>query len=132
MLFTMIIDRLLQESDESILADSLAKDEFHTSTPIGFFTEPGTLTKAYELDGETILYARACKVLRLDLQFVDNKAALKNIKVMLEGFPEIVDRARENGFKEVVFNTSSPLLKRFCTRKLGFTVVEGDELRRVI
>jgi len=128
----MITDRFMQESDETILTQSLAQDEYHATTNVDFFKEQGTLTKVYELDGEPVLFSRACKALRLDLQFVNNHAARKNMQVMLGGFPALVEKARESGFREIIFNTSSPLLKKFCTTRLGFTEVEGDELRRAL
>lgn len=128
----MVTDRLLQEYDESLLKESLERDVYHTTTTPEFFTEEGTLTKVYELDSTPVLFARASKSLRLDLQFVDNNDARKNIKVMLEGFPEIIERARANGFREVIFNTSSELLEKFCRERLGFTKVDGQELRRAL
>ena len=128
----MITDRLLQASDYELLNESLKKDEFHKTTTPEFFTQEGTITKLYSLDGEPVLFCRACKSLRLDAQFLDNNNVQANRKTLEQGFKEVEQKAKENGFVEVLFNTSNPLFKRFATRKLGYTVVEGDELRKVL
>ena len=128
----MVTNRLLEEKDEAILTDSLSKDSFHKNTTFDFFLEQGTISNVYELNDKPVLVVRACKSLRLDIQYLDNNDFRSNMKVMLEGFPELVEKARENGFKEIVFVTTNPVLKKFCTKYLGFTEVEGEELRRII
>jgi thymidine kinase len=128
----MVTDRLLQESDKEMLEQSLQHDAFHTTTTSKFFTEIGTLSKVYELDGEPILVARACKVLQLDLQFLDNNNVQANRKVMEEGFPLLAEKAKENGFKFILFTTSNPLLQRFCERKLKFETIGENVLRKAL
>lgn len=128
----MVTDRLMEDTDLLLLGLSLSKDEHHVGTEPEFFTEPGTLTKVYESDGVPVLFVRGAPILRLDIQFVSNEDGRKNIKTMLEGLPPLAQKARENGFKEIVFNTSSPLLKAFCIKRLGFEEVEGSELRKVL
>jgi hypothetical protein len=126
----MVTERLLEEKDLEILDASLKDDEYHKTTPISFFTEYGTLSKVYELDGDPVLVVRASKSLRIDVQYLSNTDYKRNKQVMLEGFPSLVQRAKENGFLEIIFDTDSPLLKRFCERELGFIAVEGNVLRK--
>ncbi len=97
-----------------------------------FFTQFGCISKVYEDDSGPIMFVRGAKALRLDIQFVDNLDARRNMKAMLERFPDLVEKAKENGFSEIVFVTNSPLLKSFCERRLGFEALVGDELRRII
>ena len=97
-----------------------------------FFVQPGTLTKVYEDETGPVLYARASKALRLDLGFLNNGDVKRNMRAMLAGFPDLVDRARANGFVEILFNTSQALLAKWCCRRLGFTEVSGTELRRAL
>lgn len=128
----MITDRFINETDVELLKQSLEQDNFHKDTTVDFFLKPDVLTKAYELDGETILYARACKVLQLDLQFLDNGNVQANRKVMEEGFPVLEKQAKENGFSEIIFTTSNPLLQRFCTRRLKFETIGESVLRKIL
>lgn len=127
----MVTDRLYEDADYDLLDLSLSKDEHHTTTKPEFFTEPGTVCKVYEDEAGPILFVKGSPVLRLDIQFVDN-ADRRNMKAMLEGLPPLAQKARDNGFKEIVFNTSSPLLKAFCIKRFGFELTEGDELRKVL
>ena len=111
---------------------SLSQDKYHTTTTPEFFTRPGTMCKVYEDGQGPVLFVRGSSVLRLDIQFVSNEDGRRNIKVMQEGLPPLAQKARENGYTEIVFNTTSPLLKAFCTKRFGFTEVEGDELRLML
>ena len=128
----MITDRFITEEDVLLLGLALAKDEHHQGTEVEFFYQPGTLCKVYEDDLGPVLFARASKSLRLDLQYVSNSDAKRNLKVMMSKFPELVEKARENGFNEICFVTDSPLLKKFCEKHLGFEAVAGHEMRRFI
>lgn len=128
----MVTDRLYEDEDYHLLELSLSKDEHHTGTTPEFFTEPGTMTKVYEDVHGPVLFVRGSPVLRLDIQFVSNDDGRRNIKTMLEGLPPLAQKARENGFRELVFNTSSPLLKAFCMKRLGFQETVGDELRLLL
>lgn len=128
----MVTDRFIEPSDMETLAISLAKDEYHKETEAEFFTQVGCVSKVYEDELGPIMFVRGAKALRLDIQFVDNLDARRNMKAMLERFPDLVQKAKENGFSEIVFVTNSPLLKSFCERRLGFETLAGDELRKVI
>ena len=128
----MVTDRLLQESDYELLKESLEKDEYHKTTSPDFFAQEGTLSKVYELDEEPVLFARACKALIMDLQFLDNNNVQANRKVMEEGFPILTEMAKKNGFNSIIFQTSNSLLQRFCERKLKFETIGETVLRKVL
>src|ERR1700679_1136998 len=99
----MITDRLYEEDDYHLLGLSLSQDKYHTETTPEFFTEPGTMCKVYEDESGPVLFVKGSPVLRLDIQFVSNDDGRRNIKVMREGLPPLAQRARENGYKEIVF-----------------------------
>lgn len=126
----MITDRYLEANDLDLLELSLATDEYHSNTNPEFFTEEGTACKVYEDDKGLICFVKGSPVLRLDIQWLNNSDR-RNVKVMLECFPELAQRAKENGFKEIVFNSGVDLLRKFCINRLGFTAC-GDELRKLL
>lgn len=128
----MVTDRFIEPNDLEPLAIALAKDEYHKGTEVEFFTQFGCISKVYEDEIGPIMYVRGAKALRLDIQFTDNNDARRNMTAMLERFPDLVEKAKENGFAEIVFVTNSPLLKKFCEKRLGFETLAGDELRRII
>lgn len=127
----MIIDRYLEPDDMPTLAISLARDEHHKGTDPEFFTQYGTVCKVYADELGPICFVRGTKALRLDIQYVDNGDKKRNMSAMLEGFDKLAAKAKENGFTEIVFQTNSPLLKRFCTKAFGFIESSG-ELRKFI
>jgi len=127
----MVTDRFLEQRDEELLELSLAKDENHQGTDVEFFKQPGTLCKVYEDEIGPICFVRGTKALRLDIQYVSNSDRKRNMKAMLEGFDKLAAKAKENGFTEIVFNTSNDLLRAFCIRRFGFEESQG-ELRKFL
>jgi hypothetical protein len=123
------MERWITPEDYTTLDFSLKADKFHTTTKPEFYYAPGSFCKVYEDDKGPIMYVRGTKSLRVDIQFVDNNDFERNRKTLTEDFPAFADACRRGGFTEIVFNTTSPLLKRFCKQKLKFDDVEGDELR---
>jgi hypothetical protein len=125
----MVTDRFMEASDAPLLARSLANDEHHRSTPPEFFTAPGTICKVYEDELGPICFVRGTKALRLDIQYVDNADKKRNMTAMLEGFDRLAKNAASHGFTEIIFQTNSPLLRKFCVKAFGFYEYEG-ELRK--
>jgi len=127
----MITERPIEASDEELLTASLAKDEYHKGTDPLFFVANDTVCSVYSDDTGPILFARSAKALRVDIQFVDNNDRKRNFHAMLGGFAELVNRAKQSGFTEVIFNTDNPALKAFCVKAFGFSE-SGNELRKII
>jgi hypothetical protein len=125
----MVTDRLLNLTDYPLLKTSLQDDSNHQDTTPEFFSQPGTLTKVYEDDQGPVMFVRAAKSLRLDIQYVSNADVKRNMKAMLVGFDILAKRAKDNGFTEVCFQSNSPFLKAFCIKRFGFVESQG-ELRK--
>lgn len=135
----MITNRFLQVEDYALLSASLTTDEYHTTTTPLFFVEPETICLVYEDEKGPVLFLRGKatdienkRVLQLDIQYVSNSDGRRNIRTMLDGFPVLVAKAKLNGFNEITFNSDVPLLRAFCTKRLGFQEDEGLTLRFVI
>lgn len=136
----MITSRRLQAEDYDLLASSLAKDEYHITTDPMFFVEPDTITLVYEDKTGPVMFVRGkgiaredgTNTLQLDIQFCNNYDGRRNIRTMLEGFPPLIEKARANHFVEVQFDSSAPLLRKFCVERLGFIESTGQTLRYVV
>lgn len=132
----MIKIRRISEYDYAELQEAITKDQYHkdTTTP-EFFYAPETFCNVYYDEKGTVLYLRGCtdadRRIRLDIQFRRNRDARRNKAVMELGYPELEERARENGFREFIFESTSPYLKKFCTESLGFTE-DNNILRKEI
>lgn len=126
-----MISRLIEQTDRPLLEDSLGRDTHHQGTDPQFFYALGSVCNVYEDEQGPVLFCRGAKALRLDIQFVDNADFKRNRNILTKGFPELVTKAQNAGFTEIIFFSNSPLLIRFCTRVLGFHHVSG-ELRKLI
>lgn len=123
--------RLLQPEDYNILLESLEQDEYHANNNTMFFVEQGTITVVYEDDKGIVLFLRGKPdndSLRLDIQFIDNNDGKRNLKMMLFEFPQLEERAKSSGFKNVWFESNVPLMRKFCVSRLGFKESGGNVL----
>ena len=134
-----LTDRWIEPQDVNLLELCLANDPHHIGTRVEFFFRPGTVTKVYEDSEGTILFLRGegldlpkTKVLRVDVQYVDNSATERNRMAMLDGFPSLVEKAKANGFQEILFYTNVRALSIFCQRYLGFKDKGNGELRKTL
>jgi hypothetical protein len=130
----MLRNRLIEENDFTVLCDSLSQDEYHRGTEPDFFYEFGTQCLVYEDDHGPICFVKGtpivfneCLIIRLDIQYVNNSDAKRNLKAMVIGFPELERLARENGVAGFFFESNSPALRQFCTKRLGFQEF-GEEI----
>jgi hypothetical protein len=123
----MITNRLITLEDYSLLASSLLLDEYHKNTDPGFFYEEGTVCSVYEDENGPVCFVRGAPIeygniraIQLDIQYLDNLNAKRNMRTMIEGFPALEVKAKENGFHGFFFVSEAPLLRKFCTKRLGF------------
>lgn len=123
----MITNRYIEEKDYPLLSESLAGDEFHQGTGLDFFLEPNTVCSVYEDENGPVLFVRGKPIIhenivmiQLDIQYLDNLNSKRNMKTMLEGFPSLALKAKENGFTGFFFESNVPLLRKFCIKRLGF------------
>jgi hypothetical protein len=132
-----LTDRWIEPQDVHTLELCLERDPHHVGTRVEFFYRPGTVTKVYEDDEGPILFLRGeglelpkTKLLRVDVQYVSNEATERNRMAMLDGFPSLVEKAKANGFTEILFYTNARALSIFCQRNFGFKEVAKGELRK--
>jgi len=134
----MITSRFINPDDYPLLKESLAADEYHRNTPLDFFIEANTVCSVFSDEAGPVLFVRghplfntedtSWYMVRLDIQFLNNRDAKRNMRVMLEGFPILEARAKENGFRGFLFESIVPLLRKFCIKRLGFEVFDEQFL----
>ena len=134
----MITNRFIEEKDHPLLAESLAKDDFHKDTGLDFFLEEGTVCSVYEDENGPILFVRGKPIIhnniamiQLDIQYLNNLDARRNMRAMTEGFPTLASQAKDNGFTGFFFESNVPLLRKFCIKRLGFQEY-GDLLVKLL
>ena len=134
----MITNRSITDDDYSLLSSSLLLDEHHQGTFASFFYQPCTCCLVYEDEKGPICFVRGLPIvhnnvgmIQLDIQFMDNRDAKRNLKAMLIGFPELERMAKLNKFAGFFFTSTVPSLCSFCIKRLGFQQITDDLLVRV-
>ena len=135
----MITSRYATFDDYNMLANSLLRDDYHKATDVGFFYEEGTVCSIFEDDHGPVLFVRGkpivkegVGIIQLDIQFLNNEDAKRNMRTMLEGFPILENRAKEAGFAGFIFQSTAPFLRKFCIRRLGFIDYNEEFLVKVL
>ena len=135
----MITSRYITQDDKNLLATSLASDEFHRETSPEFFYENDSVCSVFEDEDGPILFVKASPIeqqgivtIRLDIQYLNNSDARRNLKAMLFGFPIIEERAKAAGFAGFIFHSEAPLLRKFCVKRLGFFELNEQYLGKIL
>jgi hypothetical protein len=113
---TMITERALKPSDIPVLEKEIASDEVHASwmNP-SFFLEPQTLSVALDDEQGTTMFLRMESVMRFSIQFCDvDKERIR--QVVIKQFPSLVQRARNSGYKQIIFDSRSLGLVQFIKK----------------
>jgi hypothetical protein len=113
-----MIIRPVEDSDREMIAGWIAREPSHSASSPNFYFEPRTTSLVYEDDRGPVCIARYSSALRVDMDFADVekeriRQALKN------EFPAIANQAKDQGFREVIFDSVSKTLVGFC-RLMGF------------
>lgn len=126
----MITSRRIVEDDLPLLQASIDKDEHHSGDDINFWTNPYCLVNLYEDDDGPVLFLRGSVlregIARLDIQFVNNDDGKRNLRCMSIGFALMEEMLKKHNFIGVVFESKSPLLKKYCQKRLGFEETTVD------
>ena len=105
--------RPLGVSDLPMLQRALDQDEYeHLGTKN--FTMDNSFSEVYEDEKGPIGVLRCTKTIRMVCVWCDNDARNRNAASVVQAVSEVVRRARAAGFTDIIFETESPNLKRFC------------------
>jgi len=126
----MVSKRDIEPYDYPILKDSLSQDKYHEGTDPEFFYDEKAVCYVYEDDDGPIMYVKGSKVLRLDIQFVLNSDFRRNA-AGLQKLSEIVEFAKTAGFKQLIFTSNSPLLRKYCCKHFGFAESKDELIREL-
>lgn len=125
-----MIVRPLENRDRGQVEDGIRNDPEHTAkglTPDFFFT-PGTESIVFEDEQGPVFALRLSHVMRVDMQFYADVDKGRVAKTLVEGFEWLRDRGRAQGYTEMIFESVSKLLVRFCQRRLGFKASPHEQL----
>lgn len=112
--------RNVEEKDKPMLAEWISKEHDHSETKPEFYFEPKTKSVVYEDELGPVFAVRYSSSLRLDMEFNPDADKQRIRDLMKSGFPDVIQQAAAQGFKEIVFSSLSKRLIAFC-RMLGFS-----------
>ncbi len=119
-----MIIRNLTEDDKKTLAEWIAQEPDHAGNSPDFYFQSNTKAAMYEDEEGEILVTKFTPCLRVDIEFSPTAGRKRIAQTMTEEFPKLVEQAKAQGFKEFVFESSSPKLTAFC-EKLGYVASPG-------
>lgn len=128
----MLHFRPTTEEDKEHISAAMAVDPHHAGQdPTSYFTPmPGTENFVIEDEDGPVMYVHAENALRLFVQFRPDVSGKRTSLALAGGISFVAQQAKSKGYKEMIFDTVSSRLARFCQR-FGFRKMEKD-FRRVL
>jgi hypothetical protein len=123
----MITSRPITPEDIEILQKALDQNDFHPDQKTEYYTNVG-VTDVYENEQGPIGFLRYTKALRLCTVWTSNADRERNAASIIQAIFDAVQKARANGYSEIIFETTSPKLSQFCADRLGFEKATGDTM----
>ena len=123
-------NRPLVASDFQMLQKALDQDTYDHDSPMAY-VEEGTGSQVYEDEQSPIAIFRYSMALRISAVWCDNFDRVRNKEVAIRFFNDALAEAKAHHFKEIVFNTQSPTLAKFCIDQFGFEERKGEYVRNV-
>jgi hypothetical protein len=123
--------RPLTVYDVQALQDALDANEIHPGQKAEYYTNDKGYTEVYEDEFGPIGFLRYSKSLRLNTVWCDNGDRKRNGASIIQAISDAVEKAKSAGFTEIIFQTDTPALARFCTERLGFTESKGEFIKYV-
>jgi hypothetical protein len=121
--------RNLSENDRPQIENWIAAEPEHASNTFDWYSEAGTKTVIYEDSDGQVLVAKFTPCLRVDIDFNPEAGPSRIGKALADGLKQLSADARNQNFKEFVFESRSPKLSEFCKR-LGYS--ESPDYRKNI
>ena len=121
--------RTLTENDEEMLSEWIAAEPDHAGNTLAFYSTPGTKSILYSDEEGPICVVRYSSSLRLDMEFSPLASKERIKEAMKSQLPDIAEQAKAKGFSEIIFDSASKSLIKFC-EKLGFSAC--PDYRRIL
>jgi hypothetical protein len=115
----MVTSRPLIEEDLPMLQTALDNNKFHPGQKVDAFIAQNMYSEVYSDDQGPIGILRYTKSLRLVTCWLDNDDRERNAASVIQAISDAKEKAKANGFTEILFSTNSVKLKAFC-ETLGF------------
>jgi ribonuclease HI len=111
--------RKMTTSDLPALQQAIDRDTFHPGEwKVEHFTQPTASVEVIEDSQGPIAFVRFTKSLRISCVWNDETDSHRNGRAILRGIIDAANKARENGFTEIIITTESDKLATFFEKVL--------------
>jgi hypothetical protein len=111
--------RKLGEEDRPLLAEWMAADPYHVGYSPDLFFAQGTEGAVFDDGQGPLFFVALSKTIRAFVQFAPGQKERIRDGLPL-AFAWVASEARKGNFQEIIFESKSPSLIRFCKKRLGF------------
>lgn len=121
--------RPLTPEDKPMLESWIASEPEHKNNTWDWYNEAGAKSVVFEDAEGAVLVAKFTPSLKIDIDFLPEGSPKRIAGALSSGLAEMGSQAKQQGFKQVSFDSVSDKLRAFCER-LGF--VESPEMRKIL
>jgi hypothetical protein len=115
----MLRVRTVRDEDRPLLMAAAEADEFHKAVGLTGDHWLGEDSLFYEDERGPVVALKSTKVIRADIQFLTQDHE-RNARALLQGFWKYAEIWHKRGVKEIIFNTNSPEVAKFFSKRFHF------------
>lgn len=115
----MLKVRKVEPGDRALLDAAALADPYHAAAGLTGKHWAGSDSIFYEDEFGPVVALKTTNVVRVDVQFL-TQDRMRNANALVAGFYAYVGILQKQGIKEVVFNTESPEVALFFTKRFHF------------
>ena len=116
--------RLLNENDRPMVEDWVRAEPTHGNNTFAWYSEPGTRTVVVEDEAGPVIVAKFTPILQMDTDFLPEADPKRVARAIIEGLTEMEKQAKQQGFRQISFESVAEKLIAFCER-LGYRKSPG-------
>ncbi len=120
----MLKVRKVESGDRALLDAAALADRYHAAAGLTGEHWAGDDSILYEDGNGPVVALKTTNVVRVDIQFLTEDKE-RNGNALVAGFYAYVGILQKRGIKEIVFNTESPEVAHFFTKRFHFRPVSA-------
>lgn len=125
----MITEKVFEDGDLSLLLQNTNSSSIDEQTLRDFANTPRTATTTFGDDDGPLILVRGSKSLRLNFAIPILPDMRRAALLLIGAISRVIERARENGFTELLIECEDSQLRHIAVKDFGFTEF-GDGLRK--
>ena len=121
----MLRVRQVEPSDRALLDEAAKADPYHVAAGLTGAHWAGKDSIFYEDEVGPVVALKTTNVVRVDIQFL-TQDKLRNANALVAGFYRYIEVLRNRKVNEIIFNSHSPEVAHFMTKRFHFRHIGGN------